>query len=89
MSDRSEQGQLIEAEQQRQDDVRLESALGAGCCPECGKPRRPVLLTDGTYAPGCTCPKCCPECGAPLRWGHIKIKWTIGARTFEMPCPMA
>ena len=35
-TNRSEQGQLIEAEQQRQEDVRLESALGAGCCPECG-----------------------------------------------------
>ena len=61
-TNRSEQGQLIEAEQQRELDRPLPSALGAGCCP---------------------------ECGAPLRWGHIKIKWTIGARTFEMPCPMA
>jgi len=38
MSDRSEQGQLIEAEQQRQEDVHLESALGEDCCPECGAP---------------------------------------------------
>lgn len=47
--------------QRRAYNLRRETALGSGCCPQCGRPRWWGLAGDGTERRGCRCGKVSDE----------------------------